>query len=79
MEIYTLSKNYENCFHWACRLHYLGGVVSICDGSVILAFYELLFAGANASVSSFVVQKTVSNFSEKTGTVFKVYLFLECE
>ena len=79
MEICTLSKNYENCFHWACRLHHLGGVVSICDGSVILGFYELLFAGANASVSSFVVQKTVSNFSEKTGTVFKVYLFLDCE
>ena len=53
--------------------------MSICDGSVILGFYELLFAGANASVSSFVVQKTVSNFSEKTGTVIKVYLFLDCE
>ena len=47
MEIHTLNKNYENLFHWACRLHHLGGVVSICDGSVILGFYELLFAGAN--------------------------------
>jgi len=49
--------------------------VSICDGSVILGFYELLFAGANASVSSFVVQKTVSNFSERLGQCSRYIYF----